>query len=94
VYKMVYSLVKLLFIMMPSSNKMNPYRACRIYLSACFNSKTARRIFTKYGMDIMPLKATPNFYFLIFYDQKYEYNGRTNLRGESGTLMSKQSPIL
>jgi hypothetical protein len=30
--------------------------------------KTTERIFMKFGMEVMPLEATPNLYFLILYN--------------------------
>jgi hypothetical protein len=34
-----------------------------------YNSRTAERIFIKFGIKVMPLKATPNLYFLISKNQ-------------------------
>jgi hypothetical protein len=37
--------------------------------SFCHNWRTAERIFIKFSMDVMPLKATSNLYFLISYNR-------------------------
>jgi hypothetical protein len=46
-------------------HKINAYRADRVCLCACF---ITGQILTKFGMDIMPMEAFPNLYFLIFYN--------------------------
>jgi hypothetical protein len=55
------------------ANEMNAKRAGHVCLSvrliAWLNSRTARRIWMKFGMDVMPLGTTLKSYFTIFYNR-------------------------
>jgi hypothetical protein len=53
--------------------------------SAWFNSRTAGRIWVKFGMDVITLQAASNSWFLISYNRKYQHDGRTNLWGGQST---------
>jgi hypothetical protein len=53
------SIVKLILPLISRTHKkMNPYRADHVCLPVRFSSRTAWRIFMKFGMDIMLFKAT------------------------------------
>jgi hypothetical protein len=48
--------------------EMNAYRTDSVRLSICFNSRATGRILIKIDMNVMPLKPTPDSYFLVSYN--------------------------
>jgi hypothetical protein len=46
-------------------HEMNAYRADHVCLSSWFNSRTAGRIWIKFGTDIKPLSYTLKSYFSV-----------------------------
>jgi hypothetical protein len=56
------------------------------------NLGMAGRIFVKFGMDVMPLEAAPNWGFLISYPRHYQRDGC--LKSSGGTMMTPLPMIL
>jgi hypothetical protein len=57
------------YVFLHDVHEMNAYRAGHVCLSAWFNSRTARRIWMKFGMDIISFATTLKSYFSIFYNR-------------------------